>query len=324
MLTSKSFFPVMLLFVVTFVSTSVLGKSPSCDNRANNTNKKLLECVTLDGVREHQAALQSIADGNSGIRSVGTSGYSDSVDYVVQRMTAAGYDVTLQEFDAPGPISTYNVFAETQKGDPKDVIMVGAHLDSVNTGPGIQDNGSGSAAILEVAEQMANVKTRNKVRFAWWGAEESGLAGSDHYVHTLSPEEKDNIAMYLNFDMIGSPNFVRFIYDGEGVPCSIQSFFEGFYANHDLEYELISPTAYSSAHQTFIDAGIPSGGLFTGATVIKTPEQAAIFGGTAGDQYDPCYHLACDTFDNVSLEVLDQNSDAIAAAILYFAKQKNQ
>jgi Zn-dependent M28 family amino/carboxypeptidase len=324
MLAFRSIFSLTLLSVVTLLSTSVLGGSPSCDKRTNNTNKKLLECVTVEGVREHQAAFQAIADGNDGIRSVGTTGYSGSVDYVVQRMTTAGYDVTIQEFDAPGSISTYNVFAETQSGDTTKVIMVGAHLDSVSTGPGIQDNGSGSAAILEVAEQMAKVKPRNKVRFAWWGAEEAALAGSNYYVNTLSPEQKDNIALYLNFDMIGSPNFVRFIYDGEGVPCSIQSFFESFYASQDLEYELLSPTLFSSSHQTFIEAGIPSGGLFTGAEAIKTAEQVAIFGGTAGDQYDPCYHLACDTFDNVSLEVLDQNSDAIAAAILFFAKQKNR
>jgi hypothetical protein len=308
----------MLLCVFALAPVIVLAQSQSCDNRVNNTNKKLLECVTVDGVREHQAAFQAIADNNGGTRSVGTSGYSDSVDYVVQRMTAAGYDVTVQSFN-----STWNVFAETQEGSPNNVIMVGAHLDSVAAGPGIQDNGSGSAAILEVAEQMAKVKPRSKVRFAWWGAEESGLLGSMHYVDNLTQEEKDNIAMYLNFDMIGSPNFVRFIYNGVGVPCAIQSFFEGFYAHRDLAYELIASTAFSSAHQTFINAGIPSGGLFTGAEVIKTPEQAAIFGGTAGDQYDPCYHLACDTFDNVSLMVLDQNADAIAAAVLFHAMKKN-
>ena len=108
-----------------------------------------------------------------------------------------------------------NVFAESPGGDPNHVVMVGAHLDSVNAGPGIQDNGSGSAAILEVAQQMANVNLRNKVRFAWWGAEESGLVGSTYYVNNLSTEERDKIALYLNFDMIGSPNYVFFVYDGD-------------------------------------------------------------------------------------------------------------
>jgi Zn-dependent M28 family amino/carboxypeptidase len=317
----RSIVTAMLLGVFALAPVIVLAQSPSCDKRVNNTNKKLLECVTLDGVREHQAAFQAIADGNGGIRSEGTPGYSDSVGYIVQRMTAAGYDVTIEEFNTP--TTTWNVFAETRKGNRNNVIMVGAHLDSVAAGPGIQDNGSGSAAILEVAEQMAKVKPRNTVRFAWWGAEESGLAGSMDYVNNLTPEEKDDIAMYLNFDMVGSPNFVRFIYNGAGVPCAIQSFFEAYYANHDLAFELIPAIDFLSAHQTFIDAGIPAGGLFTGAEGIKTPEQAAVFGGVAGSQYDPCYHLACDTFDNVNLEVLDQNADAIAAAVLFYAMKKN-
>lgn len=323
MLTFRWIFSVMLFCVAIIAPSSALGGSPSCDNRANNTSKKLLECITIDGVREHQAVFQDIADANGGVRSVGTPGYGASVDYVIERMTAAGYNVTLQQFVAPGPLITYNIFADSQRGDPNHVIMVGAHLDSVSGGPGIQDNGSGSAAILEVAEQMARVKTKNAVRFAWWGAEESGLLGSMNYVNNLTQEQKDNIALYLNFDMIGSPNFVRFIYEGDGVPCSIQTFFEGFYASRGLAYEQLPTSAFSSAHQTFIDADIPVGGLFTGAQGIKTPDQVAIFGGTAGDQYDPCNHLACDTFDNVSLQVLEQNANAIAAAVLYQAMKKS-
>jgi len=305
--------------------------SPSCGNRVNNTFAKLLECVTLEGVREHQAALQAIADANGGTRAAGTPGYDQSVAYIVDKMTAAGYDVTLNAFPfvyvppatllqtapvavshgtgaftgtgygnvsaavtavdvnlvlprvntsgcepadfagfpvgnialiqrgtcafavkaqnaeaagaaaviifnqgdtplregliigtlVPPPVGTvtipvvgasfaagqalaqagsmasigvglpqnitqYNVIAESRSGDPNNVIMVGAHLDSVQAGPGINDNGSGSAAILETAEQMAKVKPRNKVRFAWWGAEEAGLVGSTAYVGGLS------------------------------------------------------------------------------------------------------------------------------------------
>ncbi len=115
--------------------------------------------------------------------------------------------------------TTYNVTAETQGGNPDNVVMAGAHLDSVAAGPGINDNGSGTASILEIAEQMANVKKpKNKVRFAWWGAEEAGLLGSTHYVDDLAennPDALGDIALYLNFDMVGSPNFVRFVYDGD-------------------------------------------------------------------------------------------------------------
>jgi Zn-dependent M28 family amino/carboxypeptidase len=205
--------------------------------------------------------------------------------------------------------------------------MVGAHLDSVPAGPGINDNGSGSAAILEVALQMQKVKPRNKVRFAWWGAEEAVLIGSNFYVASLSEDELARIALYLNFDMVGSPNFVRFVYDGDGSafglagpPGSdvIEALFEDFYASRGLASE---PTQidFRSDYAAFFNAGIPFGGLFTGAEGIKTPAQVAVYGGTAGQQYDPCYHQACDTFDNVSLDVLDLNADAIAYAVLQYA-----
>ncbi len=109
------------------------------------------------------------------------------------------------------PLDTYNVLAETAGGDANNVVMAGGHLDSVTAGPGINDNGSGSAALLETAIQMAKVTPRNKVRFAWWSAEESSLIGSTRYVESLSQAEGDRIALYLNFDMVGSPNYVRFV-----------------------------------------------------------------------------------------------------------------
>ena len=115
-----------------------------------------------------------------------------------------------------GIATSYNILADSAGGDPDHVVMVGAHLDSVNAGPGIQDNGSGSAALLEVARQMSKVTPLNKVRFAWWGAEEAGLIGSNYYVANLAAADLAKINLYLNFDMIASPNYVRFIYDGDG------------------------------------------------------------------------------------------------------------
>jgi Zn-dependent M28 family amino/carboxypeptidase len=196
-------------------------------------------------------------------------------------------------------------------------------------GPGINDNGSGSAAILETAIQMAKVTPRNKLRFAWWGAEESGLVGSNAYVAGLSAEEKQKIALYLNFDMVGSPNHVFFIYDGDdsdqvgagpgpGGSAQIEKVFEGFYASRGVPFK---GTDFSgrSDYGAFIANGIPAGGLFTGAEGVKTPAEAATWGGTAGQPYDPCYHLACDTYANNNNSALDINSDAIAYAILQFA-----
>ncbi len=477
----------VLALVTSFSMSSAVQAGPaSCDSRVNNTQKKLQECVTLEGVRAHQAAFQAIADANGGTRAAGTLGYDASVDYVVDTLEAAGYSVELDPFDftfvppatliqtapvnavyetgafsgtgfgqisgpvvpvdlalgeAPWPLDRnastsgceasdfagldfsgpadialiqrgtcffsvkaanaeaagaeaviifnqgnsptrlglivgnasafpdgspsnltvpvvgasfaqgvalsaagseafinvdppeqivqYNVLAELPGLSDSNVVMVGGHLDSVQAGPGVQDNGSGSAAILETAVQMAKVYPWNTVRFAWWGAEESGLVGSTAYVNGLTQEEQDDIALYLNFDMIGSPNYVFFIYDGDDSDAvgagpgpagsaEIEAFFESYYEGIG---EFYKGTDFSgrSDYGPFIAVGIPAGGLFTGAEGVKTPEEEFVWGGTAGEQYDPCYHLACDTIDNISLHALDVNADAVAASTLQFA-----
>jgi Peptidase family M28/PA domain len=230
----------------------------------------------------------------------------------------------------PGNYPTRNVIAETPNGDPDNVIVVGGHLDSVGVGAGINDNGYGSAAILEIAEQLAAVGVTNKVRFIWFSAEESGLLGSEAYVASLPDVERDKIAAMLNFDMVGSPNFVRFVYDGDlsdseppegGAPegsAQIEDMFLDYFASQGLATK---PTAFDgrSDYGPFIAAGIPAGGLFTGAEGIKTAEEAAVFGGVAGQQYDQCYHLGCDTTSNLSSTALDQMSDAIAHATITLA-----
>ena len=232
---------------------------------------------------------------------------------------------------------TRNVIAETAGGDADHVVVVGAHLDSVPRGPGINDNGSGSATILALAETLSarKITPRNKVRFVWWGAEEFGLLGSQHYVANLSAAERGRIEMNLNFDMIGSPNFVRFVYDGNNsafpaAPPTVQA---GPPGSGAIEAEFVryfdamglasEPTPFNgrSDYGPFIGVGIPAGGLFTGAEGVKTAAQAVTFGGTAGAPFDPCYHLACDTYENNSNEALDQMSDAVAHVVLMFAKR---
>lgn len=476
----------LAISLATLASKSAIAGPESCQSRVNNTHEKLLECVTLDGVRQHQAALQAAADANEGTRETGTSGYDASVAYVVATLEAAGYSPELNEFEftfvpegtlmqispvvadyTPGAFSgsgigtvtgpviavdlalgtsdwpadpststsgcepsdfdgldfsgpndialiqrgfcffsvkavnaeaagaegviilnqgnsatrmdplsgnasalpdgspsnlilpligasfvdgvqlsqvgsealievqapvvgtQYNVIAELPGRNDNNIVIAGAHLDSVRAGPGIQDNGSGSAAILETALQMSKVKPFNTVRFAWWGAEESGLLGSTNYVAGLSSEEIDDIALYLNFDMIGSPNHVFFIYDGDDSDGTgagpgpagseqIEYLFESYYMQVGQPFK---GTDFSgrSDYGPFIAVGIPAGGLFTGAEGIKTPEEAALWGGTAGDQYDPCYHLACDTFDNINLDALEINSDAVAYSVLQYS-----
>ncbi len=477
---------------------------PGCANRTNTTYQQLLTCVTLEGVRAHQAAFQAIADANGGNRAAGTPGYDASVDYVVEQLEGAGLSVDTHEFDfsvtqpivqltpvatthpsgsitgsplgtetdavvpvdinltpprantsgcdgafaeaavgapltahpagpddfagypdgaialiqrggcsfalkvanaqtagadaiilfnqgdtparsvvlanvtavppagsafttiliplvgasfdagvalsQPGTTATVavvnepqtNVIAEIPGNNANNVVMAGAHLDSVPAGPGINDNGSGSAAILETALMMAKVKPENTLRFAWWGGEESGLVGSTAYVADLSQAERDRIALYLNYDMVGSPNYVFFVYDGDnsdgvGAPAgppgsaAIEDVYEAYYQARGIPYK---GTDFSgrSDYGPFIAAGvdIPAGGLFTGAEGIKTAQEATIWGGIAGAQYDPCYHIACDTFAGtgsgpgstapgrgpIALEV---NSDLVAYAQLTFA-----
>jgi Zn-dependent M28 family amino/carboxypeptidase len=225
-------------------------------------------------------------------------------------------------------VPTWNVLADL-KGRTKDRdVVVGAHLDSVAEGPGINDNGSGAATLLTIAEQMhyLHIKPRNTVRFAFWGAEEEGLIGSTYYVDNLSEQALANIMLNLNFDMTGSPNFVRFVYDGDGTigdagpPGSdrIEQVFTNFFNRQHLASE---PTEFDgrSDYQAFIENGIPAGGLFSGAEGIKTAQQAATYGGTAGAPYDACYHQACDDIDNLSLRSLGQLGKAAAHAVFTFA-----
>ena len=244
----------------------------------------------------------------------------------------------------------YNVIAETRTGNDDNVVMAGAHLDSVQDGAGINDNGSGSAALLETAIQMAKVKPANTVRFAWWGAEESGLLGSTYYVAELSEEEIADIGLYLNFDMVASPNYMFGIYDGDNsggtaapgfIPpgsAEIEDLFESFYASRGEPF-VDSEFSGRSDYGPFIAVDIPSGGLFTGAEVPKTAEEEALFGGVAGVAFDPCYHAFCDNLTgegqnaavyalleedyeligNINVHALDVNADAIATAILTLA-----
>ena len=162
------------------------------------------------------------------------------------------------------------------------------------------------------------ITPRQQVRFAFWGAEESGLLGSTHYVEDLSDAALEGIYANLNFDMLGSPNYVRCDGDGSatgtagpGGSAQIEAIFNNYFAGNGLP---TAPTAFDgrSEYGPFIDVGIPAGGLFSGAEGIKTAEEAAIFGGTAGAPYDSCYHQACDTVHNLSSKALNEFGDAVA------------
>ncbi|WP_225728813.1 MULTISPECIES: M28 family metallopeptidase [unclassified Nocardia] len=244
---------------------------------------------------------------------------------VGQELAAAKAVIRLKTDTESTTRKTSNVVAETGQGDADKVVMAGAHLDSVLAGPGIDDNGSGSAGLLEVALRLAGVPTRNKVRFAWWSAEELGLLGSDHYVKSLSDADRKKIGLYLNFDMIASPNFAYKIHDGAAGPAGSAEIEKTFADYFDFLGLPHVPAALDgrSDYGPFMTAGIPVGGLFTGAEGIKTPEEQEMFGGEAGKPYDPCYHSACDTVANIDDTALTVNTAAIAYSIATFAFSEN-
>jgi Zn-dependent M28 family amino/carboxypeptidase len=265
-------------------------------------------------------------------------------------MTSSGVGESLYMEAQSGPVTVHitvdatttphqevNVIADSKTGRKGRTIVSGAHLDSVPEGPGINDNGSGTSGTLEIAEQIAKLKQdpRNRLRFAFWGAEEAGLVGSTAYVQQLADNGRlGQLEANVNFDMIGSPNFARFVYDGDlsdsepppsGAPdgsAQIEDMFLRYFRSRTLA---AAPTAFDgrSDYGPFIENGVPAGGLFTGAEGIKTAQEEVLFGGVAGLAYDPCYHQACDTFANVSHKAISQMSDAAADAIWTLARSQS-
>ncbi|MDX2707916.1 M28 family metallopeptidase [Streptomyces sp. PA03-6a] len=269
--------------------------------------------IPVANVKAHLSQLQSIATANGGNRAHGRAGYRASIDYVKAKLDAAGYTTTLQQFTSSGATG-WNLVADWPGGDTNHVIMAGAHLDSVTAGPGINDNGSGSAAVLETALAVAreNLQPTKHLRFGWWGAEELGMIGSKAYVNGLATTDRAKIDGYLNFDMIGSPNPGYFVYDDN---AALEKVFKDFFTAKGIATEIETEGDGRSDHAPFKNAGIPVGGLFSGADYTKTSAQAQKWGGTAGQAFDRCYHSSCDTASNINDTALDNNSDAIANAI---------
>ncbi len=186
-------------------------------------------------------------------------------------------------------------------GGRGDVVMLGGHLDSALDGPGLNDNGSGTALLLETARWLAAEEPEAAVRFAFWAGEEEGLWGSWDYAHRLPSEDRDAIEIYVNMDMIASPNFVTFVYEADDDPVSrlVEDLFVEALDHAGLESELLNLHG-SSDHAAFADVGVPTGGLYSGSQEIKTDAQVERFGGSAGEPLDECYHQPCDTLENLS------------------------
>ncbi|MGN9776710.1 M20/M25/M40 family metallo-hydrolase [Micromonospora sp. H33] len=316
---------------VTAVTASSAAAAPIDPDAAPAPAAVAAPDIPLADVKAHLTQFQSIANANGGNRAHGRPGYLASVNYVKAQLDAVGYSTVVQSFTYNGATG-YNLIADWPAGDPNAVVMTGAHLDSVSAGPGINDNGSGSAAILEVALAVpgSGFTPDKRLRFAWWGAEELGLRGSRHYVNTLPTAERAKIKQYLNFDMVGSPNAGYFVYDGDnsdGVgagpgpagSAQIEQTIQAYFTSIGV------PTRGTdfdgrSDYGPFISVGIPAGGTFTGAEGIKSSTQASLWGGTAGQAFDPCYHRSCDTSSNINDTALNRNADAIAYTVWALAQ----
>ncbi|MEU3722789.1 M28 family metallopeptidase [Streptomyces sp. NPDC031705] len=315
----------------TFTGKIALIKRGGCTFAAKQANAAAAGAVGAVIYNNTAGALNgTLGDANAG--KVPTGGISQEDGEKLAAEAAAGpVSLTLDVRELRENRKTFNVVAETKGGDADNTVFLGAHLDSVAAGPGINDNGSGSAGILQVAQRLASSqsKIKNKVKFAWWSAEEFGLLGSEAYVASLTPEQKKQIKLYLNFDMIASPNAAYFVYDGDDSDkvgsgpgpegsAQLEKGITDFLDAQNIPHEGSDFTGRSD-YGPFIEAGIPSGGTDTGAEGIKTPEQAAKFGGQAGVAYDVNYHGKGDTIANIDQKALDINVDVIANAVGHYA-----
>jgi len=294
--------------------------APTAPATAAASETALADLVDGPAMLTHLEELQQIADEHGGHRATASAGFDASVLYVERHLRSADYAVDRQAF-AVGSVTSSNLIVELA-GAGDDVVMLGAHLDSVAAGPGINDNGSGVAALLVIAEQLRQLpKPARTVRFAFWGAEEGGPFGSRAYVNGLEPDERERITAYLNFDMIGSSNAIRFVYDEPGAaPGSeaLAGLFATAFDDSGLAWEPIDLQG-DSDHGPFIEAGIPTGGLFSGGIEPVTDAQAATSGAVAGEPADPCSHRACDTLDNVDLATLEEMAQAIVHVLAALA-----
>ena len=221
-------------------------------------------------------------------------------------------------------VKTFNIIAETREGDHNNVVSLGAHSDSVAEGPGLNDDGSGTISLLEVARQLTNFKVNNAVCFAWWASEEEGLLGSYAYTNALKPEENAKIRVFMDYDMMASPNYEFQIYDANNVDHpngsgNLKELYIDWYTKHGLKYTLV-PFDGRSDYVGFIDVGIPAGGVATGAEGIKTKEGEQKFGGEAEKQFDPCYHQLCDNLDNPDYGAWLINTKLIAHSVAVYAR----
>ena len=268
--------------------------------------------VSVANVNAHLQQLQTIATSNGGNRATGTAGHAATTTYLQQKLQAAGYTVTVQTCTTCSGGSAKNIIADWPGGDTSTTYMVGGHSDSVSAGPGINDDGSGSASLLEVALQFAasNPTMTKHLRFGWWAGEEQGLIGSKFYVNSLTAAQKTAIKAYGTFDMLASTNGGYFVTGTDAVAVKLREYFTSISVPTETSTECCSDDG------SFRNAGIPSSINSTGASFTKTSAQVTKWGGTAGQAYDSCYHRACDSYpSNINTTSLGRWANAEMYAV---------
>ena len=232
---------------------------------------------------------------------------------VARRLAGRGSHIRVAVDAVVGRRVTHNVIAELPGSDPGRVVMAGAHMDSVPRGPGMSDNGSGVAALIEAGRHLARQPRRSTLRLAFWSGHEAGMYGSNRYVADLPAEERRRIAVYLNVDMVGSPNGVPELYFNRPELGTVLR-------RHLAGAGYRSQAAMGGDHDPFRRAGIAIGGIHTGSVEEKTRAQARRWGGRAGRARDGCYHAACDDLSNVNLKLLGVTATAATNALQELAR----
>jgi aminopeptidase Y len=286
------------------------GKCPFGDKSANAGKAGAVAAV----IYNNENGTVSGTLGTPSPDHVATFGISleEATPYIAELKNGSKLDSIAYMDATVDEINTVNIIAQTTGGDQDNCVMLGGHSDSVSEGPGINDDGSGTISLLEVATQLTNYKVNNCVRFAWWAGEEEGLLGSNYYANNLASEENLKIRLFMDYDMMASPNFAYQIYNATNAVNpkgseELRILYEDWYIEHGLNFTYI-PFDGRSDYVGFIENDIPGGGIATGAEGVKTKEEAKMFGGEAGKWYDPCYHQICDTIDNVNHTAWEVNT----------------
>ncbi|GLW29038.1 hypothetical protein Areg01_19780 [Actinoplanes regularis] len=289
----------LAVFVAATVALSALPATASTGARSSgspaaaNSAALLAAAPTVDvnNVNAHLQQLQTFATNNGGNRATGTAGHTATTTYLQQKLQAAGFTVTTQTCTTCSG-SAKNIIADWPGGDTSNTYLFGAHSDGVSAGPGINDDGSGTATLLEAALQLAanNPTMTNHVRFGWWAGEEQGLIGSKFYVNSLTTAQKTAIKAYGTFDMVASTNGGYFVTGTDAIAVKLRAYFTS------ISVPTETSTECCSDDDSFRNAGIASSINSTGASYTKTSAQVTKWGGTAGKAYDSCYHKACDSY----------------------------